>query len=534
MDLSHLSDEELLAMRKNPLAGVSDQQLLAMRNQAAPDEPGAMRTLAIGAGKGLTDLGQGLQQAYYGLQKAWVNNRGGESPDANAKLAELQAQQQESDRLYAPLKQESPWMTGIGQGFPEMAATVLSGGSASIPAAMLKQGLAAAVPAALSYGSPEERAQRAASTAGQTAIGTGVGGLISRAITPMTKGGMAPNADTLGAVERLGYQLTPGQKLDSQPLMYLERGLSQRTGSAPMFEQLRSANIEALNKGAAADLGETLNPVRNQITPDVLKAARERIGESFSNLVGKTEVKLGTPFLDALTAVDAASRTGLPSLRQAGGGNLIDGVINDALDLAASGKMSGQAYQQTRSALARKTSDAFKANNSDLGRALDGIVTALDDAAGQSMTKTEQAAWQQARKQWSVLKTLETGNVVQAGNVSPALVKGQMQKNYGIPYKEGTMQGPMSDIARLAEGVKALPDSGTPGGIVGMNMTVNPTGLFQTLANTPFRYLLAKSYLSGPGQTWMGNSKVSPEVRRLMMMGGGLLGAAYPDYSQKE
>jgi hypothetical protein len=532
MDLSALSDEDFLKLRPTQnLASLSDKEFMALRPpQYTPDQPSNLGALAIGAGKGIYDLGAGLQQGYQ-----WVKGMMGGNQDAAQ--ADLATKQQEENRLYAPLKRDFPWMTGIGESFPQVAASALSGGSATIPAAMLKQGLAAAVPAALSYGSPEERAIRAAKAGAETAAATGVVGAIGKAITPAKPGLNAPDSEVLQAAQRVGYQLTPAQKLDSVPLKYFERGLAQRTGSAPMFEELNARNAEALNRAAASDLGQPLSPVRPAFTTDVFSAARDRISNDFKTVTAKIDSKLGDDFVGKLIDVEAKSKEGVfPSLRAADGGKLIDGVITDALDLAAAGNLKGKTYDLTRRSLSARAAQAFKSGEPggpELGKALNGIIDALDEAAGQSLTKTEQAAFQQARKQWSVLRTLEQGNVVQAGNVNPNLIRGQMQKNYGIPYKEGKIGGGLVDIARLSEGVKGMPDSGTAGSLVGMNMTVNPTGLFQTLANTPFRYGLGKAYLSDTGQKYISNQALTPEMKRRLMQAGGLLGAGYPDNFQR-
>jgi hypothetical protein len=519
MDLTKLSDEGLMKL----YAALQQQQQPAPEQTAGQMAAETPTTLSfgpldtgikvppaigaglIGAGKSFDDLIQGGKQLYYRAT----------SDDAAAQ--DMQAQHAQAAKHYGALQDKYPIVTSVGASVPTMAAMLATGGSASLPMALGKAALSSGLTEAAKYGTDQERFNRGIVGAAEGAAGTGIGYGLGRLITPRGLTGQAPSQEALDAVKRLGIELTPGQRTGDIPLRKLEQMLAQRTGSAGQFSDLAAANQAALNRGAASAMGETADA----ITPDIFAAARTRIGGDFQRLTKGTDVKLGNDFLNALVDVEAQHATLLPSLQSPKVLNIID----DALAVAAKGKISGEAYQSTRSSLTKAAKDAFNQGNSAYGQALKGVATALDDAAGQSLTLTEKAAWDQARKQWKALRILETGNVVQDANVSAQLLKGQVKKADPVLYREGKTSGPLTDIARYAEGVKTLADSGTPAGMQAMQMG-SPMGMFQTLMGTPFRWTMAKGMLSKPGTDWLANGVLTDEARKRLMQAGGLLGVA--------
>ena len=499
MDLSKLSDEGLaklfqaLAVRapKEPTAG-----------EMAAEGTGAFQGLAIGAGKGINDVVQGVKQVYHGVM-------GNE-----AESAALAEEQRIANEHFAPLKDQHSFAVGMGEAFPSMAAMALSGGAAGLPMALGKAALSSGATEAMKYGDAGERMRRGAvgalEGAGGTALGYGVGKLIS----PVAKTPTAPSPTTMGAVNNLGVQLTPGQSTGSIPLQRLEQSLAQRSGSAPVFAEFADQNAKAINTAAAKAMGETADT----IDAGVFAQARSRMGAEFDRLTKNTKVTLGNDFLNDLAAVDKAYVQTLKDFPSVASGKASE-VIDDALGLAAKGKLDGEAFQPIRSALSQRAKDAFAAENSQLGKALEGVVDALDNAAGKSLTKTEQAAWNQVRKQYSALKTLEKGNIVQDGKVSPQLLKNALRQKYPQAYKEGGIDGPLMDISRYAEGIKALPDPGTAGQLAAQN-----AGPYSALVGSPLRYMAAQGLLSKPGKSWLGSGRLDEEAMKRLMQGGGLLG----------
>lgn len=502
MDLSSLSDSDLMRLAQALASNKPKAEPPMTPGRMAAEGTGAFEGAAIGAGKGIDDLIQGAKQLYYG---ATGNDR---------ELGKLKAQQEEANRNYAPLRDSNPIGTGLGEGFPAMAAMALTGGAGGLPMAMGKAALSSGLAEGAKYGTADERLRRGAVGALEGAGGTAAGFGIGKLISPVAKAAGAPSAETMQAVQNLGVQLTPGQSTGSMPLRNLEQLWAQRSGSAPVFAGVADANKKAVNRAAASAMGETAD----EITPGVFAGARQRMSGEFDRLTKGTKLTLGNDFLNDLAAVEKAhvqTLADFPSVASAKASQVID----DALNLAAKGQMSGEAYQAVRSKLGRKATEAFNSGDAQLANALDGVVEALDSAAGKSLTKTEQAAWNQVRKEYSALKLLEKGNVVQDGDVSQQLLKNAMQQKYTSAYKEGKLDGPLMDIARYAEGVKPLPDPGTAAKVAAMH-----SGPYQALVGSPLRYIGAQAMLSKPGQNWLGSGRLDEEAMRRLMQGGGLLG----------
>lgn len=505
MDVKALSDDGLLRL----IAALANKPQAAPQQSAgqmAAEGVGPMQAGLIGAGKATDDLVQGAKQLYY------------RATDNQPELDALRAQQAEASRLYAPLKEQHSVMTGLGESVPAIGSMIGTGGSAFLPMALAKAAAASGLTEGAKYGTDQERVQRglvgAAEGAGGTLLGYGLG----KMITPAAKSVAGASQEAMDAAQRLGVKLTPGQITGSKPLLRTEQMLAQRPGSAGVFAGFAGDNTTAINRAAASAMGESADA----ITPDVFAAARSRIGAQFDRIMNGRDVTLGPDFLNALVDVEAQHNQMLPSLRNA----IVPKVLDDALNLAAAGKISGQTLQKTRSRLTQAADDAFRSGNSSLGQSLKGIRSALDDAAGQSLTKTEQLAWQQARAEWKAMRTLEKGNVVQDGTVSPQLLKTAVRINDPVSYKTGQTTGPLTDIARYAEGVRPLPDSGTAGNLAALKGSDTLFGFLKNLGGIPLRYGAAKGLLSDPGRAYLGNGILSDEAMKRLMQSGGLLGVA--------
>ena len=185
----------------------------------------------------------------------------------------------------------------------------------------------------------------------------------------------------------------------------------------------------------------------------------------------------------------------------------------------------GDVYQTIRSELTSSADDAYRAGNSAAGKAIKDIRNALDTSAKKGLSETDQATWDAVRSQYAHLKTLVKGNVIEAGNVKPSLIKNEMIKFNPQAYKSGKSNSPLADIGNIAESFKQMvPNSGTPEQTAWRQMMFgNPlTGIPITGAAN----LYARAYLSRPGQAYMtkGMVDLSPQVQALLARSGMLLG----------
>ena len=132
--------------------------------QKAPvEDPGIFQSALIGAGHTFDRVGKGMQQLYYGARSMAHQNTisdlisgGNEWDQKQKRLAQSAADDEEA---YNNLKQVRPFSTGIGETLPSMILP--GGGGATLGTNMARMAVSGALPASLSYGSLQERAQGA-------------------------------------------------------------------------------------------------------------------------------------------------------------------------------------------------------------------------------------------------------------------------------------------------------------------------------------------------------------------------------------
>lgn len=345
--------------------------------------------------------------------------------------------------------------------------------------------------------------------AGQ-AIGRGIGKLlkpIPRAID---------NSVGVDAAQRIGMQLTPGQRTGSTGLQQVEAVLSRTPGSAGMFDRIKDLNQVKLNAAAANSIGENADTLGE----DVIAKASQRISQQFNELSAKSKVSLGDDFANLVGKLQS-NNDKLGPFRNP----QVDGLIEKSTRLAQMKDIPGDVYQVIRSELTSAADDAYRSGNSAAGKAMKDIRNALDDAAKKGLSEADQKLWDATRSQYAHLKTLVKGNTIEAGNVKPNLINNALAKFNPQMYKSGQINSPLNDIGLVSQNFKqAVPNSGTPERTAMQNMMFgNPiTGIpSMALAN-----LYARAYLSNPGQSYMtkGMVDLSPQVQELLAKSGMLLG----------
>lgn len=423
------------------------------------DETGPLDAMMIAAGRTVDRMGKGVQQLYYGATKQ------------GDKAAALKDQADEETRLYDPLAKARPIATGLGEALPMMAIPV--GGAATGIGFVGRSALAGAAPGLLSYGTAEERMKAGATGAAGGAMGGSMGLLASRALKPAGSAASALSSDATAAADRLGVQLTAGQRSQSPAMQGFENYLAKSPGSSGAMQARAAANQTALNTAGAKAMGQQAG----DLSEGTFAAAKNGIGAEFQRLQAATSPQLGNDFLTAVAQIDTAN-----AARGAFKSKTIDGLVDKSLDLAVQGKLTGTAYKEIRTQLSNEASSAFKSGDATLGQAYKAIRKALDDSAKGSLSKADQEAWDTTRAQWAAYKTLSKSNVAEAGNLSaPRLAAAVRQGGDGL--RTGAAQGPLADIARVGEAVKGVqnPNSGQ---LAQQMMYGNPvTGLPMMIGN---------------------------------------------------
>lgn len=448
-----------------------------------------LEKFGAGAGKAFVDIGRGVGQIL-GLKD--------------------QASIDEAKKLDAPLMKTGAGMAGnIAGNVAAFAPTALIPGANTLTGAgLVGAGMGSLAPTATG----ESRASNMFISGAGGVAGQGIANAIGRAVRPVQSTLNPVQSDLAAKAGKMGIPLTVGQKTGSRPLQITESVLESLPFTADKQAGIREAQRMAFNRAASKTIGENAD----LITPEVLSAAKNRIGQTFNELSARNVVGLDDNFVNALAKIDA-SKNVFSSPR-------ISDAVEKGLELASKGKITGREYQTIRSSLGKAAKSAMQ-NDAELGQALKTIQSALDDAATNSISQADKSAWATARQQWQALKVIEkaaaptTADAV-AGNVSPAKLASALNAaDKGFKY--GTGQKELGDLARIGQAfVKPqIPNSGTAERSLIQGLIENPLKIFPAAAgvgSVPLQGVLN----SRMGQSYLMNGLI-PQTPVT-----GLLGAA--------
>ena len=394
-----------------------------------------------------------------------------------------------------------------------------------------KLGVAGAVPGALEYGTPEERAKAAA----LGAAGNVVGGVvvpkvvqaIGSAVAPAAKavlGAVTPEAKALYAkAQALGIPVTAAQLGDSKFSKYLASAID----AIPLSGSGKTKELQqkAFNKAVANTFGEDTD----EVTRAVYNRARTRLGSEFDRLSGQNELKV-TPAL--MTEVnDVISRTQhytSPDIEKA-----ITNLASDMRSRLDTNTMTvpGSTYQ----AIDTQMSNIMKAGG-EKAIYVGQLQKAFRDAMDLSIKPADAAAWQQARSQYKNLKAVRdiVGKNDASGDISPALLMGRL--NSTEAGKEAMAKGTRGELGDIAEIGKQfitnkVPDSGTAQralaySALGTTGAMNPAIAAKTialanLANRANKSSAVKNFMMKPRAPWDISDLAGAPGMATQVLGGG-------------
>ncbi len=444
----------------------------------------------VGAGKSTARIMQGVQQLF-----------GGNSPQLAAQVAE-------ENKLYAPLAAAHPWATGIGEGAPAMAVPM--GGAGSVLGGVAKAALANAIPGALEYGTPEERAKQAAIGGAGGAAGGLLGAGLGRFITPVRSANPLATDEVRAIADAAKIKLTPAQATGSKPLQSLDATLATFPGSAGVMAKIQQGQGEGFNRAAMGLLGE---PPTSSIANDAATLAKQGIGSRIEGAAAGVNIPVDMPLLDSLAKVEAKYAKNLtPDQRP-----IVGQYINDILNQGPT--FDGKAYQAWR---ARIGARAQSTQDSELKSALKGVQGALDDAFDRAAPAAQSKAMDAARGQYRNFKTLEPllqKAAMGASNIPPAQVASR-----ALATKNFTPE--MQNLAQLGQTLKDYPNSGTTPRLFWQTILSNPAQLLNPflMVGAPAAYGVAKAIHNPLSRKYLTNEAMTPELEALLIRGGGLLG----------
>lgn len=409
------------------------EALRAMEVEGAvsTEDPGALKSLAIGAGRTVDRLGKGMKQL-------WLAAR-----DDQEGLEKLREEASADDEIYRRLQKIRPWSTGFGEAAPLILMPSSAGATMASTAA--RMAAAGAAPGLLEYGSLRERLGRgAAGAAAGAAVPVAVKGatLAARSlgqtgramIDPMTTKGRdriisrtlaRVTDDTPGVVQRLegatplvpGSKPTAAQVAGSGGLSALERAAQAANPDAysQRLQEQAAARIRALRTVAGDDAAlEVAKAVRQRaaersykhafmagVDQEMADALKPQIKELLKNPFIREARPMAKRFADAehLAINDMGSVQGLHFLKMG-----VDDIIGRAKPGSNEQRLAMEAKKNLMSvleqiapeykdAVARYERLSRPINRMEIGRkVLEKVEPALNDWGGLASQKGETMA----------------------------------------------------------------------------------------------------------------------------------------------
>jgi hypothetical protein len=258
-------------------------------------------------------------------------------------------------------------------------------------------------------------------------------------------------------LERFGVPMTAGQRVGVEDM--LRREMLTNAG-----RRIADQQTEAFTRAVLSTIGETAT----RATPDVMDAARTRIGNVFESIQRNTDV---LPDPTTAQRVQAVSSTYTDSANVAARSPIIERIATEVADAAQSGTpIPASTMARWRSI----TGNLLRSGDAATREAAGDIREILDDSLNQVLTaagRTDDIArLAEARAQWRnylalVRVTSGAGANTAEGLISPSALRSAVANQDRTAYATGN-RGEIADLARAGETILRLPpNSGTPSGM---------------------------------------------------------------------
>jgi hypothetical protein len=273
-----------------------------------------------------------------------------------------------------------------------------------------------------------------------------------------------------------------------------------------------AAHDEAVSDAITKGISNTIGENTTRVTPDVMTAARTRIGNELDRIGAATTVQADNPFLNDLQNIqtEARSTTGwMPASSNPQMGaiqNQLDDVLNRAA--AHNGVIPGDVFQDM---VKQGTPLDLTANNPDPVIAGYGqrIHDALFDAWERSAPPDEVQNLQAARFQWKNMKAIEplVEKAVPPGVLSPQLITGAARSSFNdMAYSGAGQLGDLGTISKMF--LRPTPDSYTALRSFLMGALIHPASIIPTAG------------MVGPANLALGAGLRSNWLANRMLQGG--------------
>ena len=278
------------------------------------------------------------------------------------------------------------------------------------------------------------------------------GQALGRVLRPVQSQLSPQQAALANAARRYGLQLDAADMTGSKPLATIRSVLGELPLTADRQAAIQGTKQAAFNRAVAGTFGST----DDALTPQALQAARDRLGQQFTDLASRNTLQAGSGLVNDLAAIQQnATRNMTPDVAR-----IISNNIDDILARVEPGDIiNGNAYRALDSQLGRITRTS---TNGDVRYGIGQVREALRNAMDQSISQADRTAWQQARRQYANLMTVaplaardETGDV--SGR---ALLSAVNRSGKSTAFTGGGELGELGRVGR-AFVAEQTPNSGT-------------------------------------------------------------------------
>jgi len=301
------------------------------------------------------------------------------------------------------------------------------------------------------------------SSPGQVSASAAVGGLVGGGAPLVARGvGMAvnkllsPAIDTatnflLQKAEQYGVPIRPAQVSTSPFIQKTDQMLAQVPGSG------MSKAVGDQRAGFSRAVARTFGEDATALTPDVMDAAKKRIGAEFDAVEKGTTVRFDRPLARKLSDIVKDASDVLEPDQVAPIAKRVTAIA----DLSSGGDIEGRAFNNLMKKGA-PLSRLQKSSDPNVAYYAGQIRTAMQDALERSAPADLAQRYNKARLQYRNMKTIEP-LIDASGDVSPLKLAAKVrQANPNFAYGAG---GDLANLARIGQRfMRQPPDSGTPAG----------------------------------------------------------------------
>lgn len=276
-------------------------------------------------------------------------------------------------------------------------------------------------------------------------------------------GGSLPIEDAQLAqrAQALGIPLNIAQVSRSPAAKYAYSltGKMPMSGAHPFEEAQRGSWTRAVTKTFGED--------SDKVTPEVLQAARDRIGNDFNGVAARTTIPMSNQFMTDLQGIVNRAKLTMsadsvkPVENQAM--NIVDTAANNG------GDIGGRAYIDL-TAKGGPLDTMMQSSDSGLRQAGIQLRSIIDNHLQANAAPQDLATLQQARAQWKAMKTVEPltlradtpGSATPStGDINPAALRSAVNQSYKNAALAPLGKVPLNDLAKI--GQRFLKEPGSSG-----------------------------------------------------------------------